>query len=122
MNNISPYCKTKNNILANICDSPFLKDNSTYLKDEKLNIYELILSTLNKYKLNHPQGVIGKKMFLRVKDLMLQKENIPTYLINSTIGEALIQLLHKPYNSLLITNEEGGLYGIFTNDWSIPRE
>lgn len=70
---------------------------------------------LNKYKLNHPQGVIGKKMFLRVKDLMLQKENIPTCLMNSTIGEALIQLLHKPYNSLLITNEEGGLYGIFTN-------
>jgi len=62
MNNISPYCKTKNNILANICDSPFLKDNSTYLKDEKLNIYELILSTLNKYKLNHIINEIGNSL------------------------------------------------------------
>ena len=70
---------------------------------------------LNKYKLNHPQGVIGKKMFLRVKDLMLQKENIPTCFMNSTIGEALIELLNKRCNSLLITGKEGELYGIVTS-------
>lgn len=70
---------------------------------------------LNKYKLNHPQGVIGKKMFLRVKDLMLQKEKIPTCFRNSTIGEALIELLDKRCNSLVITEEDGSLYGIFTN-------
>lgn len=70
---------------------------------------------LNKYKLNHPQGVIGKKMFLRVKDLMLQKENVPICFVYSTIGEALIELLNKRCNSLLIIGEDGRLYGIFTN-------
>lgn len=70
---------------------------------------------LNKYMLNHPQGVIGKKMLLRVRDVMLQKENIPICYLNSTIGEAIIELLRKRCNSVFITDENKILHGIFTD-------
>lgn len=119
--------------LANLCDFfmylPLLRELCPFdLTPTTSPVLQLLFGTiitvalmqkkqfnLNKYKLNHPQGVIGKKMFLRVKDLMLQKENIPTCFMNGTIGEALIELLNKRCNSLLITGEEGELYGIFTN-------
>lgn len=70
---------------------------------------------LSKYMLNHPQGVIGKKMLLRVKDVMLQKEYIPICSLNSTIGEAIIELLRKRCNSVFITDENKILHGIFTD-------
>lgn len=70
---------------------------------------------LSKYMLNHPQGIIGKKMLLRVKDVMLQKEKIPICYLNSTIGEAIIELLAKRCNSVFITDENKVLYGIFTD-------
>lgn len=70
---------------------------------------------LNQYMLNHPQGVIGKKMFLRVRDIMLQKEKIPICYLNSTIGEALIELLDKRCSSVLIVDENRVLQGVFTD-------
>lgn len=70
---------------------------------------------LNQYILNHPQGIIGKKMLLRVKDVMLQNEKLPICYLNSTIGEAIIELLNKRCNSVFITDENQVLHGVFTD-------
>lgn len=70
---------------------------------------------LSQYILNHPQGVIGKKMLLRVRDVMIQNEKLPICYLNSTIGEAIMELLNKRCNCVFITDENQILHGIFTD-------
>ncbi len=70
---------------------------------------------LSDYALNHPSGSIGKKMTLRVDDLMVQKESIPSCTPESKLGEVLVELTQKKCGALIIWNEEQELQGIFTD-------
>ncbi|MBF5059820.1 KpsF/GutQ family sugar-phosphate isomerase [Candidatus Neptunochlamydia vexilliferae] len=71
--------------------------------------------SLDEYALNHPAGAIGKKITLKVEDLMLKGERLPLCPPNVRLRDALVILTDKKCGCLLITDEAGKLQGIFTD-------
>ncbi len=70
---------------------------------------------LEEYAENHPSGSIGKKATLLVKDLMLLGEKIPSCRPEDKLIDVLFELTQKKCGTLLITDQEGVLHGIFTD-------
>ena len=62
------------------------------------------------YLLNHPGGSIGKRMMLRVQDLMLQGEDLPLCSVEDTLAKALIE-----FGCVLAIDQNQELQGIFTD-------
>ncbi len=70
---------------------------------------------LGEYALNHPSGKIGRRLTLRVSDLMLKGANIPCCLPTDTLGNVLVELSNKKCGCLLVTDPNKKLLGIFTD-------
>lgn len=71
--------------------------------------------TLDDYAKNHPYGRIGRRITLKVKDLMLSGDAIPQTRTGSKLIETLVELSNKKCGCVLITSEDGTLQGIFTD-------
>lgn len=71
--------------------------------------------SLDEYAQNHPAGTIGKKITLRVYDLMLKGNHLPLCCPDTPLREALIKLTAKRCGCLLITDKDSYLKGIFTD-------
>jgi arabinose-5-phosphate isomerase len=71
--------------------------------------------TLDDFALNHPSGMIGKKITLLVKDLMLQGEAMPLCSPEDLLMDVLCVLSEKRCGTLLVVDEKKRLKGIFTD-------
>jgi len=67
------------------------------------------------YALNHPAGAIGKKLMVTVRDLMIDKENVPLCGPQDKLVDVLVELSNKKCGALLIAGEQKELLGIFTD-------
>lgn len=70
---------------------------------------------LELYKSNHPAGRIGKRITLKVRDLMLKEESIPWSKPVDKLGDVLVDLSNKRCGCLLVTDDQRHLKGIFTD-------
>lgn len=66
------------------------------------------------FALNHPAGLLGKKATLRVRDLMLKGDEIPTCRKKDRLLDVLHELSSKKCGALLIV-DENALLGVFTD-------
>lgn len=66
------------------------------------------------FALNHPGGLLGKKISLKVSDLMLKEEAVPSCTKQNRLIEVLHELTAKRCGCLLVL-EAGILQGIFTD-------
>lgn len=71
--------------------------------------------SLDDYALNHPAGVIGKKISLTVEELMLKGEGLPLCKPTDVLRDALVTLTNKRCGCLLVVDEKSHLLGIFTD-------
>lgn len=71
--------------------------------------------TANDFALSHPGGSLGKRLLLRVADLMHQAERIPKVSHQAVISEALLEMSRKGLGMTSIVNEKNELLGIFTD-------
>lgn len=71
--------------------------------------------TLEQYGSNHPSGRIGRRISLKVEDLMLQGNKLPLAFPNQPLGDVLEELSNKRCGCLLIVEKGGKLLGIFTD-------
>lgn len=71
--------------------------------------------TLDEYMLNHPSGRIGRRLTLRVRDLMLTGKNIPLTTPEVKLVDILVELSSKRCGCILVVDEENLLLGIFTD-------
>ncbi len=71
--------------------------------------------SLDEYALNHPSGRIGKRITLKVQDVMLTSSRIPLCHPKDKIGDILIELTNKRCGCLLVVDEYSKLVGIFTD-------
>lgn len=71
--------------------------------------------TLDEYAMNHPAGRIGKRLTLRVNDLMLKDEALPLCRPPDKLFHTLVELSNKKCGCVLITDDELRLQGIFTD-------
>lgn len=71
--------------------------------------------SLTNYGENHPMGSIGKKIFLKVEDIMVKAPQIPVCQPHQKISDVLKELSDKKLGCLVITDQEHEFLGIFTD-------
>jgi arabinose-5-phosphate isomerase len=64
---------------------------------------------------NHPAGSLGRKITMKVADLMLKNEALPLCSPNDKLMDVLHELSVKRCGCLLVTDKKGALQGIFTD-------
>ena len=67
------------------------------------------------FALSHPGGALGKRLLLRVSDLMHSGDEIPTVSADTTLSEALVEMTRKRLGATTIVDSENVLLGIFTD-------
>ncbi len=71
--------------------------------------------SLDEYVLNHPAGRIGKRISLRVSDLMIRGIDVPMCKPRDRLVDTLVELSNKRCGCVLVVNEIHDLQGIFTD-------
>ncbi len=63
----------------------------------------------------HPGGTLGKKLLLRVKDLMHVKEAIPMVTVTTLIKDAIYEISSKKMGITAVVNDKGKLVGVISD-------
>ena len=71
--------------------------------------------TKKDFALFHPDGVLGKKILIRVKDIMVTGEEMPIVTVGCKISDAIIEMSKKGLGVVTITDKQGYLAGILTD-------
>ncbi len=71
--------------------------------------------SLSQYAENHPSGKIGRRITIKVEDLMLQGKALPLCYPDDPIHFALMELSKKHCGCVLIIDSDKSLQGIFTD-------
>lgn len=67
------------------------------------------------FALSHPGGTIGRKLLLRVFDIMHTDNEIPIIEESTLLSEALIEMSRKGLGATVIANQRKQVLGIFTD-------
>lgn len=71
--------------------------------------------SLIEYASNHPAGKIGRRLTLRVKDLMLKGADVPLCRPDDKLINTLVELSNKKCGCVMIVDAQMKLMGIFTD-------
>lgn len=67
------------------------------------------------FALSHPGGSLGKRLLLRLEDIMHSGERVPRVHTEATISEALLEMSRKGLGMTAVVNADNQLQGIFTD-------
>lgn len=67
------------------------------------------------FAFSHPGGSLGRKLLLKVKDIMHSGEDVPRVSSGTPIHESLLKVTEKRLGMTTVTNTQGQLIGIFTD-------
>ncbi|MCC5852108.1 MAG: KpsF/GutQ family sugar-phosphate isomerase [Alkalimonas sp.] len=67
------------------------------------------------FALSHPGGSLGRRLLLRLEDVMHTGTTIPMVPMNATIKAALLEMSAKGLGMTTVVDENGVLQGIFTD-------
>jgi arabinose-5-phosphate isomerase len=71
--------------------------------------------TENDFALSHPGGTLGRRLLLKVDELMHQDEDVPIVSQQASLKEALVEMTQKKLGMTTVVNDEQVLVGIFTD-------
>ncbi|OOE33822.1 D-arabinose 5-phosphate isomerase [Salinivibrio kushneri] len=71
--------------------------------------------TANDFALSHPGGALGRKLLLRISDLMHQDARLPMVKETATVRDALLEVSEKGLGMTAIVDSHGQLTGVFTD-------
>jgi arabinose-5-phosphate isomerase len=63
----------------------------------------------------HPSGILGKRLNLRVKELMRTGDAVPVVKTGTVLKDALFEMINKAVGCVGVTNGDGSLCGIITD-------
>ncbi len=64
---------------------------------------------------SHPGGSLGRRLLLRVRDIMHSGNDIPRVPIDASLKQALLEISHKGLGMTAIEDQQGRLAGIYTD-------
>lgn len=67
------------------------------------------------YSMNHPAGSIGRKLLLRVHDIMLTGDALPCVFKETTLSDSLVEMCRGCVGCVMIKDRDGSFAGIFTD-------
>ena len=68
--------------------------------------------TPDDFALSHPAGSLGKRLLLRVADIMHKDEALPAVLLGTPLKEAIVRMSEKGLGMLAVIDAEGRLKGV----------
>lgn len=71
--------------------------------------------TAEDFALSHPGGTLGKRLLLKVEDLMHSGEKVPQVSKHSLLTEAIAEMSAKTFGITAILDENGKLCGVFSD-------
>lgn len=71
--------------------------------------------SIEEFALNHPAGRIGRRIALKVRDVMVCGQALPVCRPNDLLADVLVELSNKRCGCLLVQDASGRLQGIFTD-------
>ncbi len=67
------------------------------------------------FALSHPGGSLGRRLLLKVDDIMHAGEQLPVVSATTSLSDALLEMTHKGLGMTAVTHDDGTLAGIFTD-------
>jgi arabinose-5-phosphate isomerase len=64
---------------------------------------------------SHPAGSLGRRLLVRIEDLMHQGDNLPMVLASASVTDALLEMSEKRLGMTAIVDEQQKLLGVFTD-------
>ncbi|MDX5378213.1 MAG: KpsF/GutQ family sugar-phosphate isomerase [Halomonas sp.] len=71
--------------------------------------------TAEDFALSHPGGSLGKRLLLRVSDLMHQGERLPSVPLGSPLRDALLEITRQGLGFTCVVDEQNRLIGVYTD-------
>lgn len=71
--------------------------------------------TAEDFALSHPGGALGKRLLLRVEDIMHHRDRVPKVLQQTSLLDALAEMSHKGFGMTTVVDEHNKLIGVFTD-------
>lgn len=71
--------------------------------------------TADDFALSHPGGSLGKRLLLRLSDIMHKDERVPVIAQSALIKDALVEMSLKGLGMTAIVDEQQSLVGLFTD-------
>lgn len=71
--------------------------------------------TAEDYAFYHPGGSLGKRLLLRIEDMMRIAGSVPKVREDATVKDALCEMTEKNLGMTCVVNAEGELIGVFTD-------
>jgi len=71
--------------------------------------------TADDFALSHPGGSLGKRLLLRLSDIMHQGDRLPVISEKALIKDALVEMSLKGLGMTAVVNDEDKLVGLFTD-------
>ncbi|HEY0720380.1 MAG TPA: KpsF/GutQ family sugar-phosphate isomerase [Gammaproteobacteria bacterium] len=71
--------------------------------------------TAEEFALSHPAGSLGRRLLLRVEDIMHGGSRLPQVTDTASLSEALLEMSHKGLGMTTVVDASGRLVGLFTD-------
>jgi len=71
--------------------------------------------TADDFAFSHPGGTLGRKLLLKVADIMRAGDAIPRVAPETSLSEALLEISNKGLGMTTVLDQQGNLTGIFTD-------
>ena len=71
--------------------------------------------TAEDFAFSHPGGSLGRKLLLKVQDIMHSGNRIPAVRSGATLSESLLEMTRKGLGMTTIIDENGAMIGLFTD-------
>ncbi len=103
-----------------LCPYDLAPTTSTTIQGIVGDVLAMALMKLKEFSLadfarSHPSGRIGRRMIIKVNELMLKGDDIPLCSPNDKLIDTLVELSNKKCGCVLIVDESKSLLGIFTD-------
>ena len=71
--------------------------------------------TAEDFAFSHPGGALGRRLLLKVEDVMHSGDGLPQVLRGTSLKNALLEMTHKGLGMTVVLETDGKLAGIFTD-------
>lgn len=71
--------------------------------------------TTEDFAMSHPAGSLGKRLLVRVADLMHQGKDLPVISLGTSLKDALVIMSEKGLGMTAVIDSKGALQGVFTD-------
>lgn len=71
--------------------------------------------TAEDFAFSHPGGALGRKLLLKVEDIMHSGDELPQVGIDAPLRNALLEMTTKGFGMTTVVNDAGELQGVFTD-------